>query len=136
MRLGARIAHEILSPNFLCKRRSFAPPNLSQSLKFGVSFYQSLPAGATESDRQLYVIARALAAGDLDAIRLIVHGLKSTTGSFGLMLLSARAAAVDRACREGQRAAALSLAGTLEGIARKSLVALAGRYPECSREVA
>jgi HPt (histidine-containing phosphotransfer) domain-containing protein len=80
--------------------------------------------------------ARTLISGDLDTLRGLVHGLKSTTGSFGLTALSARAAAVERACREGQRAAALSLAGTLEGIARKSLDALTERYPESAREVA
>lgn len=104
--------------------------------QLGRNAVTSLIAEQIDDTRErLKDIARALAAGDLEAIRLIVHGLKSTTGSFGL-LLSARAAAVERACREGQRAAAFGLAGTLECLARKSLEALAGRYPECAREVA
>lgn len=81
-------------------------------------------------------IARALGAGDLDAVKQLAHSLVSTAGGFGLMMLSTRAAAVERACRDGQRAAAISLAGTLDDIARRSLEALTKRYPECARAVA
>ncbi len=81
-------------------------------------------------------IGRALAAGDLDAVKQLVHSLVSTAGGFGLMMLSARAAAVERACRDGQRATAISLAGTLDGIASRSLDALSERYPECARKIA
>ncbi len=97
----------------------------------------SLIAEQMEDTRdRLQAIARALGAGDVDALRLLVHGLSSTAGGFGLMMLAARAGAVERACREDQRAVALSLAGTLEGLAGKSLDALSERYPECARRVA
>ncbi|MGD9538490.1 MAG: PAS domain-containing protein [Alphaproteobacteria bacterium] len=81
-------------------------------------------------------IDRAVTSGDLDALRHVVHGLKSTAGNFGLPQLSGRAGAIEQACRNGQRAAAFSLAGTVERIARKSLDALALRYPESNRAVA
>jgi HPt (histidine-containing phosphotransfer) domain-containing protein len=77
-----------------------------------------------------------LPLGDIDALSAHAHALKSTSGNFGLAALSARAAAVERACREGQRAAALSLATTLEVIARSSIDQLAQRYPDLSQRVA
>jgi CheY-like chemotaxis protein len=81
-------------------------------------------------------INRVLPLGDIDALSAHAHALKSTSGNFGLAALSARAAAVERACREGQRAAALSLATTLEVIARSSIDQLAQRYPDLSQRVA
>ena len=81
-------------------------------------------------------IKAALAACDVEALRQISHGLKSTAGSFGLEALSERAGKVERACREGQRAAALSLASTLEAIATESIELLRARYPETARLVA
>lgn len=81
-------------------------------------------------------IKAALAACDVETLRQIAHGLKSTAGSFGLEALSERAGKVERACREGQRAAALSLASTLEAIATELIQLLRARYPETARLVA
>jgi CheY-like chemotaxis protein len=89
-----------------------------------------------DTRRRVKEIGEAIAAGNLQGLSEIVHGLKSTAGNFGLPALSARAAAVEQACRQNHRAAAFSLGDTIERIALKSLDALAARYPESDRAVA
>jgi len=85
---------------------------------------------------RLTEIKSALAACNVEALRGIAHGLKSTAGSFGLEALSESAGKVERACREGQRAMALKLASALEAVATDSLELLRQRYPETGRLVA
>jgi signal transduction histidine kinase/CheY-like chemotaxis protein/HPt (histidine-containing phosphotransfer) domain-containing protein len=89
-----------------------------------------------DTGARMIEIRAALAACNVEALREITHGLKSTAGSFGLELLSERASAVEQACREGQRAAALSLASTIDAIAEPSVALLRERYPEAARLVA
>jgi HPt (histidine-containing phosphotransfer) domain-containing protein len=73
---------------------------------------------------------------DVESLRQVAHGLKSTAGSFGLGALSDSAGKVERACREGQRAMALKLASAREAVATESLDLLRQRYPETTRHVA
>ena len=67
----------------------------------------------TSLARQRLQMEQALAVGDLDALKLAVHTLKSASASVGALALSALCAAAENAVREDHRAAVPDLMDAL-----------------------
>jgi signal transduction histidine kinase/FixJ family two-component response regulator len=70
-----------------------------------------------DSEKYLALLKEARARGELDEIGRFAHVLTGTAGNIGAEKLSAVAAALQRACRAGDRAAALKLAEEIEDAA-------------------
>lgn len=83
-----------------------------------------------ETAGRMRQIADIVARGDAGALGLQAHDLTTSSGTIGVQAVYLIARDVEYACKAGQPAAALALAGRLPQVAELCAGALRARFPE------
>jgi HPt (histidine-containing phosphotransfer) domain-containing protein len=83
-----------------------------------------------ESENRLRQVPGLVAANDVAALGQQAHDLTTSAGTIGVKAVYLIARDIEYACKSGQPAAALALAGRLPRIAELCAAALRARFPE------
>jgi CheY-like chemotaxis protein/nitrogen-specific signal transduction histidine kinase/HPt (histidine-containing phosphotransfer) domain-containing protein len=67
----------------------------------GAAFAPLIPRFMTNRTKEVHAMQEALAAQDFDAVRRVAHGMKGAGGSYGFAAVSAMAAAIEAAAKQG-----------------------------------
>ncbi len=97
--------------------------------------FELVQAYLEASEQRIGEMETMAAAAEIEALRREAHDLKSTSGSFGAIVLSRQAAALEAACREQREAELRDLMAPIPDSFVAARQALEARYPKQRRDL-